>query len=53
MLLSVTCHVSENASMIVNSHNCDDMLHESMGVVNIPNVKILKKKFKKFHVNLS
>ena len=39
--------------MIVNPHNCDDMLHESMGVVNIPNVKILKKKFKKFHVNLS
>ena len=53
MLLSVTCHVSKNSSVIVNPHNCDDMLHESMGVVNIPNVKILKKKFKKFHVNLS
>ena len=53
MLLSVTCHVSENSSVIVNPYNCDDMLHESMGVVNIPNVKILKKKFKKFHVNLS
>ena len=25
--------VCENASMSVNSHNCDDMLHESMGVV--------------------
>ena len=43
----------ENASMSVNSHNCDDMLHESMGVVKIPNVKLLKKKAKKFHENLS
>ena len=39
--------------MSVNPHNCDDMLQESMGVVNIPNVKLLKKKFKKFHENLS
>ena len=45
--------VCENASMSVNSHNCDDMLHESMGVVKIPNVKLLKKKAKKFHENLS
>ena len=29
------------------------MLHESMVVVDIPNVKLLKKKFKKFHENLS
>ena len=29
------------------------MLHESMGVVNIPNVKLLKKKAKKFHEKLS
>ena len=29
------------------------MLHESVVVVDIPNVKLLKKKFKKFHENLS
>ena len=43
--------VCENASMSVNTYNCDNMLHESMGVVNIPNVKLLKKKAKKFHEN--
>ena len=31
----------------------DDMLHESLGAVKIPNVKLLKKKAKKFHENLS
>ena len=41
--------VSENASMSVNPHNCDDMLLESMGVVD----KLLKKEVKKFHKNLS
>ena len=45
--------VYENVSMSVNPHNCDDMLHEFMGVVEIPNVKLLKKKAKKFHENLS
>ena len=45
--------VCENASMSVNPHNYDDMLQESMGVVNIPNVKLLKKKAKKFNENLS
>ena len=45
--------VCENAFMIVNPQNCDDMLHESIVVVDIPNVKLLKKKFKKFHENLS
>ena len=45
--------VCENASMSVNPHNCDDMLQESMGVVNIPNVKFLKKKTKKFHENFN
>ena len=45
--------VCENASMSVYPHACDDMLHESLGVVKIPNVKLLKKKFKKFHKNLS
>ena len=45
--------VCENASMSVNPHNCDDMLHESIGVVDIPNVKLLKKKANKFPKNLS
>ena len=45
--------VCENASMSVNPHNFDDMLHESMDVVDIPNVKFLKKNAKKFHENLS
>ena len=53
----VECNISrvcENVSISVNPQNCDDMLHESMGVVvDIPNVKFLKKKFKKFHENLS
>ena len=40
--------------MSVNPHNCDDMLHESMGVVaDFQNVKLLKKKAKKFHENFS
>ena len=39
--------------MSVNSHNCDDMLHESLGIINIPNIKLLKKKAKKFNKNLS
>ena len=45
--------VCENASISVNPHNCDDMLHESLGVVDIPNIKLLKKRAKKFHKNLS
>ena len=45
--------VCENASMSVYPHACDDMLYDSLDVVNIPNVKLLKKKFKKFHENLS
>ena len=45
--------VCENASINVNPHNCDDMLHESLGVVDIPNIKLLKKRAKKFHKNLS
>ena len=35
--------------MSVNPHNCDDMLLESMGVVD----KLLKKKANKLHKNLS
>ena len=45
--------VCENASMNVNPYNCDDMLLESMGVVDIPNIKLLKKKAKKFNKDLS
>ena len=52
--MSVTCHLFvKNASRSVNPHNCDDMLLESIGVVEIPNDKLLKKKAKKFHKNLS
>ena len=43
--------VCENASMSDNSHDCDVMLHESLDVVDIPNIKLLKKKAKKFHEN--
>ena len=40
--------------MSVNPHNCDDMLYESIGVVvDIQNVKLLRKKAKKFHENFS
>ena len=35
--------VCENASMNVYPHNYDDMLLESLGVVDIPNLKLLKK----------
>ena len=33
----------ENASMSIYPHACDDMLHESMGVVKIPNVTLEEK----------
>ena len=39
--------------MNVYPRDCDEMLHKSMGVIYIPNVKLLKKKAKKFHENLS
>ena len=45
--------VCENASMSVYPHAYNDMLHESLGVVNFPNIKLLKKGVKKFHKNLS
>ena len=41
--------VCENASISVNPHKYDDMLFESMGVVD----KLLKKNAKKFQKNLS
>ena len=45
--------VCENASISIYPHDCDDVLHESMGVVEIPNIKLLKKEGMKFHKNLS
>ena len=45
--------VCENASMSDNSHYCDTMLHEYLDVVDIPNIKLLKKDTKKFQKNLS
>ena len=38
--------VCDNAFVSVNLHDCDDMLHESLGVIDIPNVKLFKKKAK-------
>ena len=40
-------YVCENAFMSVYHHDCDAMLHEFMGVFNIPNIKLLKKDAKK------
>ena len=45
--------VCGNASMSVYPHNCNYMLLESLSVVDIPNVKLLKKEAKKFHKNVS
>ena len=46
-------YVCENASKSVNPYDFDNMSHKSIGVVKIPNVKVLKKNSKKFHENLS
>ena len=46
-------HVCENASISDNPHDCDAMLHESLDVVDIPNIKLFKKNAKKFQKNLS
>ena len=45
--------VCENASMSDNSHDCDALLHKSLDVVDIPNIKLLKKKAKKFNKDFS
>ena len=45
--------VCENAFMCDNPHDCDAMLHESLGVIDIPNIKLLKKNAKKFQKNFS
>ena len=39
--------------MSVYPHDCDIMLHESLGVIDIPNDKLLKKNAKMFQKNLS
>ena len=52
----VDCNMScvcENASMNVYPHDCGVMFHESLGVVDIPNIKLLKKDAKKFEKKLS
>ena len=45
--------VCENVSMSVYPYDCDDMLLESLGIVDIPNDKLFKKNAKKFQKNLS
>ena len=45
--------VCENASMSDNPFDCDAMLHESLGVVDIPNIKLFMKNATKFHKDLS
>ena len=40
--------VYDNVSMSDDPHDCDAMLHESLGVVDIPNIKLFKKNVKKF-----
>ena len=45
--------VCENTSMSDNPHNCHAMFHESLDVVDIPHIKLLKKKAKKFNKDLS
>ena len=45
--------VCNNASICVNPYNCDDILLKSIGVVDIPNGKLFKKKAKNFQKNLS
>ena len=46
-------HVCDNVPMSDDPHDCDAMLHESLGVVDIPNIKLFKKNAKKFQKNLS
>ena len=44
--------VCENASMNDNPHDCDAILHKSLDVVDIPNIKLFKKNAKKFQKDL-
>ena len=43
-------YVCENASMSVDPHDCDAMLHESFDVVDTPNDKLLNKNNNKFQI---
>ena len=45
--------VCDNVSMSDDPHDCDAVLHESLGVVDIHNIKLFKKNAKKFQKNLS
>ena len=36
--------VCDNVFMSDDPHDCDAVLHESLGVVDIPNIKLFKKK---------
>ena len=45
--------VCEKASMSNNYHDYDAMLLESLGVVDISNIKLFKKQAKKFNKDLS
>ena len=53
LMMNVTCHVFVKIPLSDNPHDCDAMLHESLDVVDIPNIKLLKKKAKKFNEDLS
>ena len=41
-------YVCENVSVSDDPHNYDAMLHESLGVVDILNIKLLKKMLRSF-----
>ena len=45
--------VCDNVSITDDPYDCDAMLHESLGIVDIPNIKLFKKNAKKFQKNLS
>ena len=53
MLKIIACHMFVKMPLSIYPHDCDDMLLESLGVVDIPNDKLFKKKAKKFQKNLS
>ena len=45
--------ICENVFMSDDPYDCDAMLHKSLCVVDIPNIKLFKKKAKKLHKDLS
>ena len=53
MLKIIAYHMFVKMPLSIYPHDCDDMLLESLGVVDIPNDKLFKKKAKKFQKNLS